>query len=376
MNLFLPADQHFECTSCGRCCKASWTIAVDAQAEPGIRASQAFQARERAGFVPLVTVEDRLALARALDQSCVFLDEKNMCDLHSELGGTGKPIVCQTFPYLLLQTPEGIYTTLSYACPAALNGEGPPLERARADLENLLGARWSDMPQGTPVGEKVEILRDRWLPWQDYLQLEREILAAFSPEQPVLSLLGVAVHLVLLEPDAPGDFPSQRASASLAAPYNFGGFDRELASMVSCNLIAITEDVTAPEERARVGSLLWNGQPYRSERFQLDLPRFALRAPASDWSRDVIGRYVRNAIFGKRLLLGTLVSRLLAMVCGLSILLFYSEAFEAEEGEQAAFDRAFTLVESELLSHTRSFDGFFVEFEEALRNVRDGLRAA
>ena len=80
-------------------------------------------------------------------------------------------------------------------------------------------------------------------------------------------------------------------------------------------------------------------------------------------------------MFGKRLLIGTVASRLLALVCGIAILLFYSEAFQSQgEGEEAALDRAFTLVESELLSHTRSFDGFFVEFEEALRNVRDSLR--
>jgi Fe-S-cluster containining protein len=371
VKLHFPADQQFECTSCGRCCRASWTIAVDREAEPGIRASQAYQSRQRAGFQPLVTVEERLTTARSADRSCTFLDQQNLCSLHSELGGARKPLVCQTYPYLLMETPDGVFSTLSYACPVALEGQGPNLPEQRAELEALIAARWADMPQGPPVGETVQVSQRRACAWGQYLRLEDRILDSFDAEQPVLSLLGAAVHLILHEQDH-----SDQQWPDLAAPYNFGGFDRELATMVSCNLIAITEDVRAPEERARVGSLLWNGGRYQSARFELELPPFALRPPSTAASREVVARYVRHAIFGKRLLLGTVVSRLLAMVCGLSVLSFYLEALTPSWGEQAALDRAFTVVESELLSHTRSFDGFFLEFEEALRSVRDGLRGS
>jgi Fe-S-cluster containining protein len=372
VKLHLPPEQRFECTSCGRCCRAAWTIAVDAPAEPGIRDSLAFGIRAREGYLPLILVEGRLATARSADRSCTFLDDANLCELHRELGGEQKPLVCQTYPYLLTETPDGIYATLSYACPAALENVGPPLQDEQAGLERLIARRWPEMPQGTPVGQRVEVLSGSWLDWTDYLRLEVEILKAFNPAQPVESLLGAAIHLILAQSEE-GDFALPQGG--LALPYNFGEFDRQLATMVSCNLIAIAEEVTAPEERAQLGSLLWNGGRYVSNRFQQELPVFSLRRPSTELAQELIGRYVRNAVFGKRLLAGTVVSRLLGLVCGLAILLFYTEAFSQQDSDGLpGLDRAFTLVESELLSHTRSFDGFFVEFETSLCNVRDSLR--
>jgi hypothetical protein len=345
---------------------------VDEPAEPAIRQSRAYAARARDGYLPLTVVEGRLATARATGKACTFLRTDSLCELHSELGGERKPLVCQTYPYLLTETPDGIYAALSYACPAALESTGPGLEQSRADLESLIASRWREMPQGPPIGPDVEILRGRFLLWKDYQRLEADILEAFDSLHPVQSLLGTAVHLVLAEP-----LDSSEGGLSwkdLAAPYNFGGFDQQLACMVSCNLIAIIEDVIAPDQRAQLGSFLWNGGRHRSLRFDLVLPAFQLALPRTDYQTRVIARYLRNAVFGKRLLAGTVVSRLLALACGLAILLFYTEAFSQCDDEPVALDRAFTLVESELLSHTRSFDGFFVEFEEALRNVRDGLR--
>ncbi len=375
MVLHLPAEQHYECTACGRCCRAAWTIAVDPVAEPEIRASRSYQQAEERGYLPLQVKDGRVATARAADQACVFLDQQNLCELHGELGGERKPLVCQTYPFLLSQTPDGIFAALSYACPAALLGEGPPLEASRADLERLIAGRWEEMPQGVEVGDRVEVLRGAEISWTDYLELEGRLLKSLNPERPVATLLGAAVQLVLAEGGEDGHGGGYRLPhRPLDEPYNFGGFDREIASMVTCNLIAICEEVKEPEERAKLGSQIWNGERPWSPRFGVELPAFSLQEPRSTRAGQLIANYLRNAIFGKRLLQDSVVSRLLALVCGLSILLYYVEALSPRDGEEAALDRAFTLVESELLSHTRSFDGFFVEFEEALRNVRDSLR--
>lgn len=371
MILHLPAGQHYECTACGRCCRAAWTIAVDPSAEAKIRDSGASRKIESAGYQPLELVDGRLATSRTDQQACVFLDGENLCELHAELGGEAKPIVCQTYPFLLTQTPDGIYAALSYACPAALLGDGPPLEVSRQSLERLISQRWDEMPQGSAIKEQIPLLGSALISWEDYRLLEERLLDSFDSRRPILSLLGAAVQLVLAEPEEGRYRLPERA---LDEPYNFGGFDLELASMVSCNLIAICENVEAPEDRARLGSQVWNGERPWSPRFGITLPAFRLGEPPDEQARTVIERYVRNFIFGKRLLQDTLVSRLLALVCGLSILLYYVEALTPIEGPEPALDRAFTLVESELLSHTKSFDGFFVEFEQALRNVRDSLR--
>jgi hypothetical protein len=319
-----------------------------------------------------------VVLGRAQDTACVFLSSDDLCELHAELGAERKPLVCQTYPYLFTETPDGVFTSLSYACPAALQGLGPELEASRESLESMVRSRWEELPQAASVGARVEVSRGRWMPWSDYLRLENEILRAFSAPRAVESLLGMAVHLLWLEPQGE-EYAWPLEGHDLAAAYNFGGFDVELATMVSCNLLAITEDVTDAEERARLGNFLWNGGRQASARLGLELPPFALMQPRGPEAAELIGRYVSNAIFGKRLLAGTIVSRLLALACGLAIVLFYADALTRAEGKAdfslAAMDRAFTIVESELLSHTRSFDGFFTELEEALRSVRDGLRA-
>lgn len=327
------------------------------------------------GFQPLLIQQERVVTARQEDNSCAFLDERNLCQLHSELGGSKKPLVCQTYPYLFTQTPDGIFATISYACPAAVEGAGPPLEEQRPELEALIARRWDEVPQACPVSDRVEVTRGCAISWGQYLQLERQLLESLSTEHPVDALLAAAVHLIVAEPES-GDFRWPEDGLDFSRPYNFGGFDRQLACMVACNLLAITEDVVIAEERARLGSFFWNGGRHLSTRFGLMLPAFSLSRPCSQTGQQLVLRYLRGAIFGKRLLAGTVVSRLLALVCGVAILLFYTEAFLAQGDEElVAYDRAFALIESELLSHTRSFDGFFLEFEQALRSVRDELRA-
>jgi Fe-S-cluster containining protein len=319
MTLHLPPQQHFECTVCGRCCRVPWTIPVEPPAEAVIRESEAFQRRVREGYQPLVVVAERLSLARQEDKSCTFLDQDG-CELHREVGGERKPVVCQTFPYLFTETPDGLFTSLSYACPAVLEDSGALVEESRPSLERFVEQFRDDLPQAPVVKDRVEVLRGSAMSWANYLKLEGEILRAFSVERPVQSLLGMAVHLVWTEP-LEGDYPLP--VTPLDSPYNFGGFDLQLLSMVSCNLIAITEDVSDPQERAQLGSLLWNGGRHQSSKFGIELPAFELLQPAHPETALAIERYVRQAIFGKRLLIGTIVSRLLGTACGLTILLFY-----------------------------------------------------
>lgn len=365
MRLHLP-HHRYECTGCGRCCRANWSILVEAAAEPAIRNSRAYQEKTRAGYRPLKVVSERLTISRDAENSCLFLTRDMICEIHAELGSEAKPIVCQTYPYLFTQTPDGIYTALSYACPAVLEQSGSWVESQRPALEFMLESRWNDIPTAESVGDRIEVRRGHQISWSDYLELEARILEAVSPDDPVGSLLTVAVNLLL---DA----------RSLSSPYNLGGFDRELLTMVSCNLLAVTEDgVTDPVERAQLGSLLWNGGGHFSSKLGVELRDFRLLRPSRPELGRQINAYLRQAILGKRLLSGTVVSRLLALSCGLSIMLFYQRALgqnsDSDEAQQAATDRAFTLVESELLTHTRSFDGFFLEFEDALTGVRDALR--
>lgn len=372
--LHLPSEQNFGCSSCGRCCRAAWTIAVDGHSEVAIRASRSFADKARDGFVALQVVDDRLATARNADGTCTFLDAKHRCQLHTELGGHGKPLVCQTYPYLLTETPDGIFAALSYACPAVLQSLGPPLIQSQPQLEALIAAHWPSMPQGPPVSQQIEICRGRSVSWGEYLELESWLLERLEAERPVESLLTAAVELLYV---ARASSAAPLLLPTGALPPRLAGFDEQLASMVTCNLIALCEETSGdPQTRVLLGNMLWNGARHRSHRFGLELPTFSLHSPRTQELAPIIDRYLRQAVFGKRLLLGTVVSRLLALVCGMAFLLFYYEAFLADVEPPEALDRAFTLVESELLSHTRSFDGFFNEFEAALGNLLGYLAPA
>ena len=376
MQIHLP-HHRYECTGCGRCCRAAWTIAVDDLAEPGIRQSHSYASKKSQGYRPLKVVGERLALSKAPDNTCVFLDSDNLCDLHGELGARAKPIVCQTYPYLFIETPDGVYTALSYACPAVLEQHGDWVEQERESLTSLLNTRWDDLPQAPSIGQRIEVCRGQSISWSEYRELEPRLLDAFSPQDPVCSLLRIAVNLLVTTSSQHQAFPLP--ALNLEKTPNLGGFDLQLLAMVSCNLMAVTEDdITDPKERAELGSLLWNGGAYHSTKLNANLSGFHLMKPQHQELAEVVERYVQQAVLGKRLLLGTVVSRLLALACGISVLLFYQQALELQEASGAfswsAMDRAFTLVESELLSHTRSFDGFFQEFEEALSNIRDTLQ--
>lgn len=378
--LHLPKDQNFHCRSCGRCCRASWTIAVDPKAEEVIRQSRSYQELQAQGYEPLVVVDERLALGRRKCGACQFLQADGKCAIHSELGGNKKPIVCQIYPYLLTETPDGIFASMSFACPTVLENVGPPLEASRSEMEQLLAQRGMEVPRFAVAYERIEVLSGRFVSWSFYKTLEERILKAFSALRPVETLLAIAVHLVLADSkeDADDEVYYQALPSDLGGSNEelIGTFDQQLLCMVSCNLIAILEDVSAPLDRIRLGSLLWNGEPYYSSKLGVQLPAFTVRQPLHTQTIDLIDRYMRNAIIGKRLLSGTVVSRLLAFACGMAIILHYSSAMmEVAGGEYSleAMDKSFTLLESELLSHTRSFDGFFQEFEQSLRKVRDTL---
>lgn len=350
---------------------------VDEETQDIILGSRLYAQKVRAGFTPLIVSEERVVLERREDKSCVFLNKEDRCELHAELGPTRKPLVCRTYPFLLTDTPQGVYAALSFACPAILSNDGASVEQERESLETLLRQAPGQAAPGCDEDGRVEVLEGLFVTWTEYEDLERSILAAFDPEQPVDSLLSIAFAITLWERQ--GErlvLPAQGSRRSSQPVASVSSFAHELTCMVSSNLIAMLEEIDSVEERARVGSRLWNQEVYFSQRFQREFPTFSIRSSPSLTVTKLLERYFHNLLFGKRLLAGgTVVSRLLGTTCGVAMLLFYLEAFSDDESgpSQGAIDRSFTLIETELLSHTHSFDGFFLEFERALEGVRKSL---
>jgi len=179
----LPKDLDFECTNCGKCCRERWEIRVDAPSAerlmarpwPGLPVEQPFKKR-------LAVVPDELAFTveRTSCGACVFLEEKNLCRIHRELGLEAKPQVCQQFPFLFEDDPSGTTVGLSHYCPGVKRVEGakaPPLEAKLADLERLHRHAIRLVKSGESV------LLDDGLPlaWADYASFEellRELVSS------------------------------------------------------------------------------------------------------------------------------------------------------------------------------------------------------
>ena len=55
--------------------------------------------------------------------------------MHATHGSDAKPLACRLFPFTFVATPTEVRVSLSFACPAVIDGEGPPLAEQRDEVE-------------------------------------------------------------------------------------------------------------------------------------------------------------------------------------------------------------------------------------------------
>jgi hypothetical protein len=139
----------YQCVQCGRSC-ASWNVWVEDQVLEQIRPlemtlrviQERGQAFEEEG--------GRYKMFRdSSHDACGYRSPALLCNIHSELGMTAKPLGCQQFPYLLRRLPDGrVLVSASFACTAVREQQGPLLSESRAEVESLLGrqAFCEDLP--------------------------------------------------------------------------------------------------------------------------------------------------------------------------------------------------------------------------------------
>jgi len=165
---FLPG-QRFDCSSCAKCCRSAWQVAVD---EPS---------RKRMVELPvengLVQASNGAWVTGKRDGACAFLTERNLCGVHAELGAAAKPHTCRQFPFHYQDTPDGVYVGVSFYCTAVQRNEGRALEAHEAELRALLAE--APAPRRT---RKLTLKPGSWVEWPTYRALEgllasREALA-------------------------------------------------------------------------------------------------------------------------------------------------------------------------------------------------------
>ena len=368
----LERFQGFRCTSCGVCCTRKWGVVVEPSVEEGIRGSEFFSQRERQGYVPLSVISGApIQAAKKGDGSCVFLAEENLCGLHRELGGSGKPIGCQIFPYRLVRTPTGVYASQSFACPPVVLGLDDNAEENRAELSSVL-RRFPEGAASVPDEEfPVHLTQRNRVTWLSYLRLEERLLEGYNPESPLESLLGLVTEVLRLEQLASGatleDWPNLTSSNDLFLP-------QALLMNYLVAVLSILECEDDLDARMAFQGRLREGEEVESCLVGGRLPAvdFVLEPTSNGPLDQAFARYVRNSLQGKLLLLPTVASRLLGLSVGYGLLRLYQEGFlhrSSGTDAQQAMILAFEVIEAEVLSHSDLMDRFFLNFEETLTEM-------
>jgi Fe-S-cluster containining protein len=351
--------QAFACTSCGLCCTRPWNIRIEPEVEEGIRGSEFYQRREREGYLPIEVENGKSVARRQRNGDCMFLAEELMCGLHSELGGQGKPVGCQLYPYRATRTPSGTFFTLSFACPPVVAGLDRDLESNRADLTAIL-AKW---PQAADAYNEAQLTKDQALEWGSYLELEQWMLETYDGSRPMDSLLGMAASVSGLAVGAVSwPLPAQPPLDSELL--------RELLSSYLTGIISVLENEKNHSARGAYADHLREGLRMPSCYFDGDLPVLDLERTLPDWVKETYTRYFLNQVLGKSLLTPSIVSKLLAMAVGYALLVLYAEAFRQARGETElslqALTLAFEVVEGDVVSHSTALTVFFEDFETTL----------
>lgn len=109
----------WRCQHSGACCRAGWSIPVEASSFERLHQHFGTTVAERLLVTGGPLPEGAAAfLGAAADGTCRFF-EGQRCKIHRELGADALPVACQQFPRIVLQDERGIFVTLSHFCPTA-----------------------------------------------------------------------------------------------------------------------------------------------------------------------------------------------------------------------------------------------------------------
>lgn len=175
MNFQLSPGQRYDCVQCGRSCQG-WGIKVEPRIEQGLREHP----------LTLRVIQERGAAFRQENDAlylnmtremprCGYLEADDLCGVHRTLGARAKPSTCRQYPFILTQTPDGIYAGLAFSCTAARANLGRPMDEHVASLQALV----QDGTLLNLVGSDGLPVHDGWFTsWNDYLQWEARLRAA------------------------------------------------------------------------------------------------------------------------------------------------------------------------------------------------------
>jgi Fe-S-cluster containining protein len=350
--IHLSPDQNFSCHACGKCCTNKFQVLIEPEKLATIQATQAYLTLERQGYTPIELVDGKHRVTRKESGECRFLNQ-NRCEIHAEAGVSEKPEMCQIFPFILVDTPDGHFVSMSYACPSVLANKGQPATQHLRDLRKFVDESTS-FKVTNPPSPVVKITERRTVDWKEYLEIEKRLIDTVGVDNPVQDIVKAVIMLIV----------GQAAPAlEYEATY--------LLSIFAADTISVIEREHLKEERTTFSNdLLEDGAD--SHLLEVRLPRFEIHQPEEEITKSAISRYVRSLILGKRLISGTtVVTRLLLLATALSILLFYLRTRTESKPETLNdLEWTFNLIESNIFTHAENLEPLFLDFERAIIPIR------
>lgn len=135
--LLFPLPYGFTCQGSGQCCRRFLVGPLSEEDRAHIDGVD-WRARGYADVPsdPYVSGPDGKYLKKRADGYCVFYGPDGLCDIHRELGGQKKPLVCRMFPFEPLEEARGIRVLLRLEC--SVLARAIPLGAPLAAQEGLL----------------------------------------------------------------------------------------------------------------------------------------------------------------------------------------------------------------------------------------------
>jgi hypothetical protein len=164
----LPIIEHWDCQSCGLCCRDS-IVPLDEEDVARLRGQKWDEHPDYLGIKTTVRMRilgGREVLAKKDDGSCVFLTSKGLCRIHELYGFDEKPKICRQFPLQPVPINGRVLIATRRSCPTAARGVGRPVTEYFNDLRKLLPATLDTIQPKPPA-----IINGYRRDWSDTLRV-------------------------------------------------------------------------------------------------------------------------------------------------------------------------------------------------------------
>lgn len=306
INILLPSGYRFECRECGKCCHR-WNFRVDPITYKNLK-NTPFWEEMKAKFpghdIIRFDEDSGTAFMEKVNGECILF-ENNLCTIHKELGYDAKPLGCRRFPFFFTETPGGIFTGLSYACPSIRDKTGPPIKEELPLLQDLASKGYFLHMVGLPVFITESLTTD----FEGYRVIEEFILKTVGEKGIIEAFVRVLTSLALLVYDrknAPGNVSGDEISSFLNNPHSdsfindpdFAGYQVQTAA----TMIALLESRDMDEARVNAG-IIMHGGSMESETFGRMIPvkhvGFCMNSPTPPCESPLFTEYILHLLWWK-----------------------------------------------------------------------------